>query len=133
MAVRKVPTPEAVARAVTSNDGNISRAAAMLNCSRSTVYKIIQENTELEQIVQDARETIVDLAESALRGEIEAGNITAIIFVLKTVGRTRGYSERVEHSGGIDVNFTDARDNLAQRLSRIALTKETTGVSKQSN
>ena len=44
-----------------------------------------------------ARESSVDLAESELMKAIRAGNMTAIIFFLKTQGRSRGYVERSDH------------------------------------
>jgi hypothetical protein len=41
----------------------------------------------------------LDTAESALFNQIKEGNVTSIIFYLKTKGRRRGYVERQEISG----------------------------------
>ena len=43
-----------------------------------------------------ARETAIDHVESKLMGAIDDGNVTAIIFFLKTQGKSRGYTERSE-------------------------------------
>ncbi len=47
-------------------------------------------------MLAEARESSIDLAESKLIEAIKAGNLTAIIFFLKTQGKSRGYSERSE-------------------------------------
>jgi hypothetical protein len=43
-----------------------------------------------------AREALLDLAESQLYKKIEEGDLTSIIFALKTIGKSRGYVERHE-------------------------------------
>ena len=48
----------------------------------------------LKEVLSDAREDALDLAESKLMEAIRNGNLTAIIFFLKTRGKSRGYSER---------------------------------------
>lgn len=49
--------------------------------------------------ITDARESMIDTAESMLYKQIGEGNTTAIIFFLKTQGRQRGYIERQELTG----------------------------------
>jgi transposase-like protein len=79
--------------------GNVMAAARALGVSRSTLYRRINESASLQEVLTDAREELVDIAESALRREVLAGNITAIIFTLKTQGKSRGYVERTEVGG----------------------------------
>tara|TARA_R110002167_G_scaffold361895_2_gene580600 strand:+ start:61 stop:378 length:318 start_codon:yes stop_codon:yes gene_type:complete len=40
------------------------------------------------------RERLVDLAEEKLREKVNGGNLRAVMFTLKTVGKNRGYYER---------------------------------------
>ena len=89
-------TNKQIAHALTQQAGNIAQAAAALGVSRSTLYRHMDGNDELNAIVTDAREKMVDVAESALYREILKGNTAAIIFALKTQGKERGYVERVE-------------------------------------
>ena len=79
--------------------GNVMAAARALGVSRSTLYRKISESAALQEVLTDAREELVDIAESALRKEVLNGNITAIIFTLKTQGKERGYVERQELTG----------------------------------
>jgi len=92
-------TVEQVENALNQTAGNIASAARALGASRSTIYRFIENSPTLQQVLVDAREELVDIAESALRREVLNGNITAIIFTLKTQGKARGYVERQEVSG----------------------------------
>lgn len=92
-------------------------AARQLGIARSTLYRKIEANPELQELLIDTREELIDLAESALRKEVLQGNIAAIIFTLKTQGKGRGYIERHEHVGSpgaapIEVRIVDYRKGL---------------------
>jgi hypothetical protein len=45
------------------------------------------------------REEVLDLAEGKLVAAVEAGDMTSVYFLLRTLGRKRGYSERAEVVG----------------------------------
>lgn len=96
---------EQIALAIKRKDGNISEAAKALKVTRGALYKRIQDNDELKQIIVDARETLVDDTESEARKQIKKGNTAIIIFTLKTLGKERGYIEQqdVKHSGSVDL------------------------------
>lgn len=98
------------AQAITEAQGLISVAARRLGVSRSAVYNAVNRHKRVAEALQDARERTTDLAEGKLYSKINDGDITAIIFYLKTQGKTRGYVERQErvHSGTLDVrSLTD--------------------------
>lgn len=98
------------AQAITEAQGLISVAARRLGVSRSAVYAAVNRHKRVAEALQDARERTTDLAEGKLYGKINDGDITAIIFYLKTQGKARGYIERQErvHSGTLDVrSLTD--------------------------
>lgn len=85
--------------AIRQTAGNIAQAARALGVSRSTVNRRVSQSEALKEVVDEVREELVDIAESALRREVVNGNITAIIFTLKTQGKNRGYVERQEVTG----------------------------------
>lgn len=63
---------------------------------RSTISKRIAKETKLAAAVKEITAESLDMAESQLMKGIQNGNMTAIIFYLKTKGKHRGYSERIE-------------------------------------
>ncbi|HQM65783.1 MAG TPA: helix-turn-helix domain-containing protein [Anaerolineaceae bacterium] len=92
-------TDKQIEHAIKQTAGNVSQAAKALQVSRTTVHKRIAKSEKLREVLRDTREELIDIAESALRREVLDGNITAIIFTLKTQGKARGYVERQEVTG----------------------------------
>ena len=104
-----------IENAIKQKGGNISQAARALGVSRSTIHRQINNSTTLQQVLQDSREELVDIAESALlRGVIE-GNMTAVIWTLKAspAAKARGWGERQELTGadGSDITIRVVYDD----------------------
>lgn len=89
----------ALAKALRANYGIISAAARSIGCSRETASRCVSKWPELRAIIESVREEACDEAEVGLRELIAARNVAAIIFTLKTLGRTRGYTSRYEVTG----------------------------------
>lgn len=79
--------------------GNISLVARSFGVSRTTIYKHLNKHPELKVYLADEREKMIDNVESVLYNQALDGNITAVIFFLKTQGKNRGYIERQEITG----------------------------------
>lgn len=75
--------------------GNVSAACTATGVGRATHY-LWRKQPAYRHAVEHIEERNLDRAETALQGLIEAGNVTAIIFYLKTKGKNRGYSEKTE-------------------------------------
>ena len=81
--------------------GVISDAARMLGLKSSTgLRKRIKKNPILNEILDIAREDMMDLAESKLYDAIKKGDLRAVFFYLKGPARGRGYNE------SRDINIT---------------------------
>lgn len=76
--------------------GNISKACDEAGINRKTFYTWCEIDPYFKQQVDDIQEGLIDFVESELHNQIKEGNITAIIFFLKTKGKKRGYIERAE-------------------------------------
>jgi hypothetical protein len=95
MARPKVPT-KAITDALRETNGLISLAAKKVPCSITTIRQRARDVKEVRQVIDDCRSELVDYGEMALRGRVLAGEPWAVSLVLKTLGRDRGYVERIE-------------------------------------
>ena len=94
----KKPDRSIIEKAIVKAFGNLSTAAKSLSVDRATLYKWIEQEG-LEEAVIEGR-------------KINGGDTTAIIFFLKTQGKSRGYVERQEITGAdgkkiFEVNIVD--------------------------
>ena len=90
--------------------GNITRTAKEIEIDRGTYYYWIRTDHDFKQAIEDLqpKRIIIDLAKSKLIEALEQGNITAIIFALKTLGKNEGFSEKTEI-----VNYNKDLDRVA--------------------
>lgn len=106
--------------------GNVMVAAKRIGVSRQTLYRWREEDSNFASIWSKAKievdEVLIEKAESALVGAIESGNITAIIFTLKTrapdrwgENRNNKYSERIEDQYSVSPEFSEAMHRYIQR------------------
>ena len=72
--------------------GNVSAVARELNVTRQSLWARINKSKSLQDAVEEARETIVDIAESKLFKAVEAGMEWAVKRVLDSKrGQDRGW------------------------------------------
>jgi hypothetical protein len=78
--------------------GNITKTAESIGIDRGSFYHWIKTDAEFKQAIEnlEPKRFMIDLAKSKLIEAIQQGNITAIIFTLKTLGKDEGFSERNE-------------------------------------
>lgn len=107
-------THEEIAAALKETHGLITLAARSLGCTKQTVHRHINQSALVREALAEAREFTLDVAESSLFNQVLAGEGWAVCFLLKTLGKSRGYVERQEHehSGEVGVRqivIEDAR------------------------
>jgi hypothetical protein len=91
---------EQVAQALRASHGLSTHAAKRLGCKPHTILAYVRRHPICAQAQEEAREALMDDAEARLSEAIERGEPWAVTFALRTVGKGRGYVEKVEHSGG---------------------------------
>jgi hypothetical protein len=74
--------------------GNVAATAKRFNVHRSSVQELIEKRPSLQRVCKDAREGMLDNAESSLYRAVIQGEAWAVCFFLKTQGKARGYVER---------------------------------------
>lgn len=89
----------------------VTVAAKALGCTPKTIRNYRDRYPSVREAITDSRDQMLDVAELQLAKQINNGNISAIIFYLKTQGKQRGYIERSEV-----VNYFGVDETLAKKL-----------------
>lgn len=97
-----------------ANCGNVSEACEQLGISRGSHYFWMNNDSEYAKAVDSINEANIDFAEKQLRKNIKDGDITSIIFFLKTKGKNRGFSERVEQKIEAKTEITAANFDITR-------------------
>jgi hypothetical protein len=84
-------TAEQVVAAIIETRGIVTWTAVRLGCTRGTVRNYAARYPDVARALYEERERLVDSAELRLIEAVERGELQAIVFTLKTIGRHRGY------------------------------------------
>lgn len=109
-----ITAKEAIA-ATKDSKGFVTTIAKRLGCTRANVYALMKKYPTVKEAVDDEREMLKDFAEGKLFKQIDAENMTAIIFYLKTQAKDRGYVERTEVRN-INLDVTELTDDELERI-----------------
>ena len=96
--IRKFTTEQMI-DAIVEAQGNLSDAARILKCARTTVHNYVNKYSTVKQAYEEENDKFLDEAEGQLRRAVSKGQLPAIMFTLKTKGKNRGYVERQEFTG----------------------------------
>ena len=88
-----------LAEFIRKGDGLQSTTAKRLKISRQVFRDWLNKYPVFVEAFDDAREAMLDVAESQLHLEIKKGKAWAVCFYLKCQGKSRGYVERQEVTG----------------------------------
>jgi hypothetical protein len=105
-------TAQQVADALTACKGMVTVAARQLNCNVDTVLNYCKRYAMCEKAKKGARDEILDECELRLVAAIRRDEGWAIAFALKTIGRSRGYGERLD----LNVSIQAAAARVAQEF-----------------
>ena len=120
-------TEEQIEAALWAEDGLITHAAVRLGITRAGLRARLDKRKDYyDAIIAEARESVVDSAERCVKDRIADGDLGAAQFMLRTIGRKRGYAERTEITGadGGPVEYADARSALAARAAALTVSPE---------
>lgn len=88
--------------ALTFTHGMKTIAAKRLGCTFNTVVRYMELYPAVAQAAVDARESMLDEVELKLYQNCMKGMETSLIFMLKTIGRKRGYAEKIDLNVSIE-------------------------------
>ena len=86
----------AMIAALENSLGIVTTACKEVGVSRESHYRWMREDASYKESVESVTDVAIDVVESKLYELIKQGNVTSVIFYLKTKGRKRGYSEHHE-------------------------------------
>ncbi len=109
-------TAQQCIEAVKDSGGFMTTIANQLGCTRSYVYQLEKKYVTFAQAIEDEHERQKDRTEHKLFEAIEDGNMTGIIFYLKTQAKDRGYIEKIDLNIQMEREFDKIIDHLQQRL-----------------
>jgi hypothetical protein len=92
-------TTKQIIEALKANGGMVYLAARKLNISHQAISKRKKTSPEIQETINSCRNEFLDLAEGQLMLAVKAAKPWAICFVLKCIGKDRGYIERQEVTG----------------------------------
>jgi len=113
---RRTLTVAGVEEQLRNMSGNAAAVARAFGVSRQAVAKFIKSHPSLQTVAEDARETMLDGAESSLYRAVLNGEAWAVCFILKTIGKQRGY---VEHEKPRPKSIDDLQAELDRVLGEI--------------
>ena len=110
-----------VAAALFAARGNLSFAARLLNRRRNRLRAYLDRSPEMLQLWDDIRDEVIDKVEQNCYDLALNGDPTSIRFVLSTIGKDRGWTQRTETTGkdGGAIEFeelTTAKEELVALL-----------------
>ena len=112
---------DSLAEAIIRNRGVISKIAADVGMQVGSVYYSIRKKPSLQTLMQEARERIIDQAEDNIFDRVEIGDYQASVFVVRTLGKDRGYTERKEIDSQVTHTIESSpTDNLVNMLNNLA-------------
>ncbi len=89
---------------ITKHRGNISRVADTLGTTRVAVRNRINQDTELKDALDEARDRWLDDIEESVLSRANESNDTALqCFVLKTQGKSRGWEQSEAQNTAKDI------------------------------
>ena len=92
-------TAQEVIEALQETRGLRALAARRLGCHVGTVDNYVRRYKSVAAVIEQEREAMLDLAEAKLLSAINSGEAWAVCFFLKTQGKKRQYTERVQVTG----------------------------------
>ena len=87
---------------------NVTAACLEMGMSRNTHYTWMNDDAAYAEAVNELKNVELDFYEDALRSRIKEGSDAAIIFALKTKGRSRGWQEKSEMK--VEHNYSNLTD-----------------------
>ena len=121
-AIKKRYSYDEVVDVIQKSEGVRTTICKMLDCSQTQLRNYLEEHQELKQVMLDAREQILDLAESVIKENLTQTENPELRqrcaeFTLKTIGRHRGWA--IGDYPAMQVNVSKTGDDIKVQLNTL--------------
>ena len=121
-AIKKRYSYDEVVDVIQKSEGVRTTICKLLDCSQTQLRNYLEEHPELKQVMLDAREQILDLAESVIRENLTQTENPELRqrcaeFTLKTIGRHRGWA--IGDYPAMQVNVSKTGDDIRVQLNTL--------------
>ena len=121
-AIKKRYSYDEVVDVIQKSEGVRTTICKVLDCSQTQLRNYLEEHPELKQVMLDAREQILDLAESVIRENLTQTENPELRqrcaeFTLKTIGRHRGWA--IGDYPAMQVNVSKTGDDIRVQLNTL--------------
>ena len=121
-AIKKRYSYDEVVDVIQKSEGVRTTICKLLDCSQTQLRNYLEEHQELKQVMLDAREQILDLAESVIKENLTQTENPelrqkAAEFTLKTIGRHRGWA--IGDYPAMQVNVSKTGDDIRVQLNTL--------------
>lgn len=83
---------EKIKELIIKYEGNVTAVARAMQCARRSITRIVNTNPEMQEILEEARERLIDDVIDVFVKKVKKGDDTAaMIFWLKMQARSRGF------------------------------------------
>ena len=121
-AIKKRYSYDEVVDVIQKSEGVRTTICKLLDCSQTQLRNYLEEHPELKQVMLDAREQILDLAESVIRENLTQTENPELRqrcaeFTLKSIGRNRGWGP--DNYPAMQVNVSKTGDDIRVQLNTL--------------
>ncbi len=109
---KKQYSDKLIIAALEKSKGLLFMASKELGCAPTTIYSRANANPAIRAAIDKERGLILDFSEHRLIEAINRGELTAIFFLLKCLGKERGYVERQEIKAEVKLEVTRGVEEL---------------------
>jgi len=101
-------TVQQVCDMLVETGGLVRPAARKLGVDKETVYGVLRRSPKARRVREEARLQLIDQAEESIAELVRQKNLIASMFVLKCLGKERGWIDHPTPVQAFNVNFIDA-------------------------
>lgn len=107
--------------------GIVTPACAKAGLDRGTFYIYYNTDKSFRESVDSIRDKAIDFVETKAFARVRAGSDTMIIFMLKCLGKKRGYIERQEITGADGSPLMPTNISVVSQSCKVAVEKVIVG------